>query len=94
MAERVELYISGVEIANGFGELTDAEEQRRRFVADMDLKEALYGVRYPIDEDFLAALAQGIPDSAGMALGFDRLIMLLAGAEHIEDVLWAPVGNP
>jgi lysyl-tRNA synthetase class 2 len=94
VAERVELYISGVEIANGFGELTDAEEQRRRFVADMDLKEALYGVRYPIDEDFLAALAQGIPDSAGMALGFDRLIMLLAGAEHIEDVLWAPVGNP
>lgn len=91
VAERVELYISGVEIANGFGELTDAEEQRRRFTADMDLKEQLYGTRYPIDEEFLAALAHGIPDSAGMALGFDRLVMLLAGAQHIEDVLWAPV---
>jgi lysyl-tRNA synthetase class 2 len=93
VAERVELYISGVEIANGFGELTDAEEQRRRFTADMDLKEKLYGARYPIDEEFLAALAHGIPDSAGMALGFDRLVMLLAGAEHIEDVLWAPVAG-
>ncbi len=93
VAERVELYIAGVEIANGFGELTDAAEQRRRFTADMDLKERLYGTRYPIDEQFLAALEHGIPDSAGMALGFDRLVMLLAGADHIEDVLWAPVGG-
>jgi lysyl-tRNA synthetase class 2 len=93
VAERVELYICGVEIANGFGELTDVDEQRRRFIADMDLKERLYGTRYPIDEEFLAALAHGIPDSAGMALGFDRLVMLLAGAEHIEDVLWAPVAG-
>ena len=93
VAERVELYICAVEIANGFGELTDADEQRRRFAADMDLKEKLYGTRYPIDEDFLAALAHGIPDSAGMALGFDRLVMLLAVAEHIEDVLWAPVAG-
>ncbi len=90
-AERVELYVCGVELANGFGELTDATEQRRRFAADMDLKERLYGERYPIDEDFLAALAHGMPESAGMALGFDRLVMLLAGAERIEDVLWAPV---
>jgi lysyl-tRNA synthetase class 2 len=93
VAERVELYIAGVEIANGFGELTDAAEQRRRFTADMDLKEQLYGTRYPIDEEFLAALELGLPDSAGMALGFDRLVMLLAGAEHIEDVLWAPVAG-
>jgi lysyl-tRNA synthetase class 2 len=93
VAERVELYIAGVEIANGFGELTDAAEQRRRFTADMDLKERLYGTRYPIDEQFLAALEHGIPDSAGMALGFDRLVMLLAGATHIEDVLWAPVAG-
>jgi len=92
-AERVELYIAGVEIANGFGELTDAAEQRRRFTADMDLKERLYGTRYPIDEQFLAALEYGIPDSAGMALGFDRLVMLLAGADHIEDVLWMPVAG-
>jgi lysyl-tRNA synthetase class 2 len=93
VAERVELYIAGVEITNGFGELTDAAEQRRRFTADMDLKEQLYGTRYPIDEEFLAALELGLPDSAGMALGFDRLVMLLAGAEHIEDVLWAPVAG-
>jgi len=93
VAERVELYIAGVEIANGFGELTDAAEQRSRFTADMDLKERLYGTRYPIDEQFLAALEHGIPDSAGMALGFDRLVMLLAGADHIEDVLWAPVAG-
>jgi lysyl-tRNA synthetase class 2 len=93
VAERVELYIAGVEIANGFGELTDATEQRRRFTADMNLKERLYGTRYPIDEQFLAALEHGIPDSAGMALGFDRLVMLLAGAGHIEDVLWAPVAG-
>jgi lysyl-tRNA synthetase class 2 len=93
VAERVELYIAGVEIANGFGELTDAAEQRRRFTADMDLKEQLYGTRYPIDAEFRAALEYGIPDSAGMALGFDRLVMLLAGAEHIEDVLWVPVAG-
>jgi lysyl-tRNA synthetase class 2 len=93
VAERVELYVAGLELANGFGELTDAAEQRRRFEADMDLKQRLYGERYPIDEDFLAALAQGLPDSAGMALGFDRLVMLLAGAERIDDVLWAPVAS-
>jgi lysyl-tRNA synthetase class 2 len=93
VAERVELYIAGVEIANGFGELTDAAEQRRRFIADMDLKEQLYGERYPIDEEFLAALGHGIADSAGIALGFDRLVMLLAGAGHIDDILWAPVAR-
>jgi lysyl-tRNA synthetase class 2 len=93
VAERVELYVCGVELANGFSELTDAAEQRRRFVADMDLKESLYGERYPLDEDFLAALAHGIPESAGMALGFDRLVMLLTGADRIDDVLWAPVAQ-
>ncbi len=93
VAERVELYIAGVEIANGFGELTDAAEQRRRFIADMDLKEQLYGQRYPLDEEFLAALEYGLPDSAGMALGFDRLVMLLAGAERIDDILWVPVAR-
>lgn len=89
-AERVELYVCGVELANGFGELTDAAEQRRRFEADMAIKERLYGHRYPIDEDFIAAVA-AMPPAAGMALGFDRLVMLLTGAERIEDVLWAPV---
>ena len=91
VAERFEAYACGVELANAFGELTDSAEQRRRFTADMDLKQALYGDRYPLDEDFLAALDSGMPDSAGIALGFDRLVMLLAGAETIDDVLWAPV---
>ncbi|MBT5751957.1 MAG: EF-P lysine aminoacylase GenX, partial [Rhodospirillaceae bacterium] len=91
LAERFEVYICGLELANGFSELTDPVEQRRRFEADMDLKQRLYGSRYPIDEDFLDALTAGMPESAGIALGFDRLIMLFTGAAHIEDVLWAPV---
>jgi elongation factor P--(R)-beta-lysine ligase len=91
VAERFELYLCGVELANAFGELTDAAEQRRRFEAAVALKERLYGLRYPIDEDFLAALEAGMPESAGIALGFDRLAMLLAGAETIEQVMWAPV---
>lgn len=91
VAERFELYAGGVELANAFGELTDAAEQRRRFEADCALKEALYGFRYPIDEDFLAALEWGLPPCAGIALGIDRLAMLAAGAETIDDVLWAPV---
>ncbi|MCK0208630.1 EF-P lysine aminoacylase EpmA [Starkeya koreensis] len=90
VAERFELYVCAVELANGFGELTDATEQRRRFVTWMDEKARLYGERYPIDEDFLAALAT-MPEASGIALGFDRLVMLAAGARRIEDVLWAPV---
>jgi lysyl-tRNA synthetase class 2 len=91
LAERFELYVCGLELANAFGELTDAEEQRRRFAAELARKQALYAETYPIDEDFLAALAHGLPDCAGIALGFDRLVMLATGAEHIEEVLWAPV---
>jgi lysyl-tRNA synthetase class 2 len=91
VAERFEIYACGVELANAFGELTDAAEQRRRFTADMDVKQSLYGERYPIDEDFLAALESGLPECAGIALGFDRLVMLLTGAARIEDVLWLPV---
>ena len=75
VAERFEVYACGVELANGFGELTDAAEQRRRFAADMDEKERRYGERYPLDEDFLAAVA-AMPPSSGVALGFDRLVML------------------
>ncbi|MBM3508155.1 MAG: EF-P lysine aminoacylase GenX [Alphaproteobacteria bacterium] len=89
-AERFELYGCGVELANGFGELTDAAEQRRRFQAAMDEKEKRYGERYPIDEDFLAALAE-MPPASGVALGFDRLVMLATGAARIDDVLWTPV---
>ena len=91
LAERFEVYVCGIELANAFGELTDAAEQRRRFVADQAKKQALYSETYPIDEDFLAALDCGLPECAGIALGFDRLVMLLTGAEDIEDVLWAPV---
>jgi elongation factor P--(R)-beta-lysine ligase len=89
-AERFELYACGVELANAFGELTDPVEQRRRFLAAMDEKQTLYGERYPIDEDFLAALPL-VPATSGIALGFDRLVMLATGANHIEDVIWTPL---
>jgi lysyl-tRNA synthetase class 2 len=96
VAERFELYVCGVELANGFGELTDPAEQRRRFEAEMAEKERLHGERYPLDEDFLAALT-AMPPASGVALGFDRLVMLLTGAQRIEQVIWTPVverGNP
>ncbi len=90
VAERFELYACGVELANAFGELTDADEQRRRFEAEMAEKLRVYGEAYPIDEDFLAALAI-MPQASGSALGFDRLVMLATGASRIEQVLWTPV---
>lgn len=90
VAERFELYGAGVELANGFGELTDAAEQRRRFGLEMAEKARLYGETYPLDEDLLAALPL-MPETAGVALGFDRLVMLAVGARRIEDVLWVPV---
>jgi lysyl-tRNA synthetase class 2 len=89
VAERFELYACGVELANAFGELTDAKEQRRRFEADMDEKARIYGERYPLDEDFLVALAL-MPEASGAALGFDRLVMLASGASRMEQVIWAP----
>lgn len=90
LAERFEFFACGVELANAFGELTDPAEQRRRFEADMEEREKIYGQSYPIDEDFLDALAF-MPPASGVALGLDRLVMLATGAAHIEDVLWAPV---
>ena len=92
VAERFELYACGVELANAFGELRDAAEQRRRFEMEMAEKQRVYGERYPVDEDFLAALAL-MPDASGIALGFDRLVMLATGAARIEQVLWAPVAE-
>lgn len=89
-AERFEVYACGMELANAFSELTDPKEQRTRFEADMEKKAALYGIRYPIDEDFLAAVGE-LPECAGIALGFDRLVMLMTGAADIRDVLFAPV---
>lgn len=91
-AERFEVYACGVELANGFGELTNPAEQRRRFQIEMDEKERIYGERYPIDGDFLAALAH-MPPASGIALGFDRLVMLATGAPRIDHVLWAPVAD-
>jgi lysyl-tRNA synthetase class 2 len=92
VAERFELYACGVELANAFGELTDPAEQRRRFAAEMAEKQRVYGERYPVDEDFLAALAV-MPAASGAALGFDRLAMLATGAGRIEQVLWVPVAG-
>ena len=93
VAERFELYACGVELANAFGELTDAAEQRVRFEAAMAEKQRIHGERYPVDEDFLAALAV-MPQACGIALGFDRLVMLATGAKHIEQVIWTPVAEP
>lgn len=90
VAERFELYACGVELANGFGELTDPAEQRRRFTVEMDIKEQVYGERYPIDEELLEALAI-MPPASGVALGLDRLVMLASGATRIDQVLWTPV---
>jgi lysyl-tRNA synthetase class 2 len=90
VSERFELYACGVELANAFGELTDAIEQRRRFEMEMLEKARIYGETYPLDEDFLAALAV-MPEASGAALGFDRLAMLASGASRIEQVMWAPM---
>jgi lysyl-tRNA synthetase class 2 len=92
VAERFEIFLCGVELANGFGELTDADEQRRRLLAQMDVKERIYHERYPIDDDFISAL-RIMPPTSGVALGLDRLVMLAAGATHIEQVLWVPVAG-
>jgi lysyl-tRNA synthetase class 2 len=89
VAERFELYACGVELANGFGELTDPVQQRARFEAEMAKKEKVYGLRYPLDDDLLRALSQ-MPPSSGVALGFDRLVMLVTGAPNIDSVLWTP----
>jgi len=90
VAERFELYACGVELANGFGELTDPVQQRERFEKDMAKKEKVYGQRYPLDEDFLQALAH-MPPASGVALGFDRLLMLATSAPNIDAVLWTPL---
>ncbi|MGL3608653.1 EF-P lysine aminoacylase EpmA [Rhizobium sp. G187] len=92
VAERFELYACGVELANAFGELTDPNEQRRRFEAEMVEKNRIYGETYPLDEDFLDALSI-MPEASGIALGFDRLVMLATGALRIDQVIWAPVAE-
>ena len=87
MARRFEAFIGGMELANGYWELTDADELRGRFLADQQKRRALDLPVYPSDDKLLAAMAAGLPDSAGVALGVDRLLMCLSGASHIADVL-------
>jgi len=90
VAERFELFVCGIELANAFVELTDPVEQRARFIADRTRRHALFGPDWGLDEDFLAALQEGMPPSAGIALGFDRLAMIASGADRIGQVLWLP----
>ena len=92
VAERFELYACGVELANGFGELADAAEQRRRLEREMAEKDRVYGERYPIDEDFIAAVG-AMPQASGIALGLDRLVMLAIGASRIDQVIWTPLSG-
>lgn len=91
IARRFELYAAGLELANAFDELTDPAEQRARFEHDVAERRRQTGeLGWDVDEDFLQALEQGMPDGSGIALGLDRLAMLASGAEDIEDVLWLP----
>jgi lysyl-tRNA synthetase class 2 len=92
VAERFELFVCGIELANAFVELTDPKEQRVRFLADRARRHAISGPDWPLDEDFLAAMEHGLPPSAGIALGFDRLAMIASGADRIDQVLWLPAG--
>lgn len=94
VAERFELFVCGIELANAFVELTDAVEQRARFIADRDRRHTMYDPDWPLDEDFLAALAHGMPPSAGIALGFDRMAMIASGADRIGQVQWLPETDP
>jgi lysyl-tRNA synthetase class 2 len=90
VAERFELFVCGIELANAFVELTDAVEQRARFEADRARRNAVSGPDWPLDEDFLDALTFGMPPAAGIALGFDRLAMIASGADRVDQVLWLP----
>lgn len=96
-ARRFEVYAGGIELANAFEELTDPIEQRNRFVEDMDLRSEVYGAAFPknpIDEEFLDALSEGMPPSGGIALGVDRLVMLLADEPEIDYTVWLRPGPP
>lgn len=91
VAERFELYVEGMELANGFEELTDAREQRRRFQSDLERRIVQGQTVSPIDEAFLQALERGMPATSGVALGFDRLLMLVTGSRCIDEVLAFPI---
>jgi lysyl-tRNA synthetase class 2 len=91
LAERFEVYVEGIELANGYHELIDPAEQRRRFETDLEARRRARLPEPPIDERFLGALEHGLPDCAGVALGVDRLVMLAAGTRNIADVLAFPI---
>ena len=90
VASRFEAYLSGIELANGFHELADAKEQRARFAADLVVRAARGLPAMPMDEHFLEALAHGLPECSGVALGFDRLVMSAVDAKHLNEVLSFP----
>jgi lysyl-tRNA synthetase class 2 len=91
VAERFEAFVAGVELANGYHELIDPVEQRRRFETDLELRRQAGLLVVPADHRLLAALEHGMPSSAGVALGVDRLVMLAAGAERIDEVIAFPI---
>ena len=91
VAQRFELYINGMELANGFYELADADEQRHRFEADLQQRQQLGLAEVDMSQTLIAALERGLPDCAGVALGVDRLLMLLAGAKNIAEILAFPL---
>ncbi|MGE0614151.1 MAG: EF-P lysine aminoacylase EpmA [Bacteriovoracia bacterium] len=96
-AQRFEVYVGGFELANAFHELTDPQEQRRRFAADMELRARIYGADFPktpVDDGFLQALDEGLPESSGIALGLDRAILLLADETDIDYACWLPPFRP
>lgn len=91
LAERFELYLEGIELANGFHELGDAGEQQRRFERNLELRKSMGLMEVPTDAHLLAALHSGLPDCAGVALGIDRLVMLAAGANSLKEVISFPI---
>jgi lysyl-tRNA synthetase class 2 len=93
VASRFEAYLDGIELANGFHELVDVSEQRKRFAADNIERKRRGLAVMPVDEHFLAALKYGLPECAGVALGFDRLVMCAADAKHIDEVLAFPIAR-
>jgi lysyl-tRNA synthetase class 2 len=93
VAARFELYLDGVELANGFHELANAGEQRARFMQDLSLRRARGQIQPPLDEHLLAALATGLPDCAGVALGFDRLVAIALGAPQLADAMAFTIDN-
>jgi len=93
VAARFEFYIDGIELANGFHELADAGEQRTRFSGDLAVRGARGQSRPPLDERLLAALRSGIPDCAGVALGFDRLVAVALGAARLSEAMSFSIDN-